>query len=69
MVSCASTLNDNQAKEHSLPLSALQKIMKKEANIGNRKEDTQRDIFTSLLDMKHREDGGSWGAVSNSECH
>lgn len=66
MVSCASTLNDNQAKEHSLPLSALQK---KKGNIGNRKEDTGRDIFTSLLDMKHREGGGSWGAVSNSECH
>lgn len=67
MVLCVSTLNDNQAKEHSLPLSALQK--QEEGNIGNRKGGTKRDIFTSLLDMKHREGGGSRGAVSNSECH
>lgn len=53
-----STLNDNQAKEHSRPLSALQQKIKKEGSIGNRKK-THRDIFTSLLDMKHREDGGS----------
>ncbi len=47
----------------------FQLYKKRKGTIGNRKEDTGRDIFTSLLDMKHREDGGSWGAVSNSECH
>lgn len=57
-------LNDNQTKEHSIPLSA----QKKKGNIGNKKEDTEREIFTSLLDMRHREDGGSRGAVSNSRA-
>ena len=29
----------------------------------------ESEIFTSLLDMKRREAGGSRGAVSNRECH
>lgn len=55
MVSCVRTLNDNQAKEYNLPLLAkIKKYVKKKK--------AQRGTFTSLLDIKHREDGGSRGA-------
>lgn len=41
--------------------------------LKNTKKEESRDAhtesFTSLLDMKHGEDGGSWGVVSNRESH
>ena len=50
-------------------VSLLQIYKKRNGALATEKEDAGRDISTSLLDVKHREGGGTWGAVSNSEAH
>ena len=59
MVSCVSTLNDNQAKaKHSLPFSALQK---KEGDIRNREKNRERERERDIhVVIRHETQRGWW---------